>query len=760
MKSRFLDAFTETLQPQRLIPILIVAFISGLVVTTYQISFGSLIFNGELTPYLSNGIGFCLMGAVLIASIEAVLSGNPGMVAIPTVASAVIVSAIAANITLHLSSSPERIFPTVTAGITIASLMTGGAFILLSILGMGNLIRFIPYPVIGGFLAGTGWLVVRGALKTMNGIPFGWNTLSQFFTPDALIRWVTGLGLGIIFLLVNRRFKHYLVMPITILVSIALFYLALFLTGTSIPQAIQMGLLVEPFPAGSLWSPPPINEFAVVDWGVILGQAGEIASLILISCITILLYASGIEVTAGTEINLNQELRACGLSNLAASFTASIPGYTIITMSVLSYRMGTRSRLVGILIALICAGMLFFGAGLIVYFPKPVLGGVLTFLGLTFLVDWLVLGYRRLSHPDYLIVVLIMLIMSIFGLLPGLGAGIALAAGLFIIQYSQIPVVRHVLSGRTYHSRVTRSLPDAELIRQAGDTLSIMEMQGFVFFGTANRVYEDIKTRLQDPETEPLKVLILDFRQVNGIDASAALSFVRLKRLFRQYKATLVFTNLKPQVEWILRRDVLTAKDHDLWRVFPDLDLGVEWFESQILDKNSTPQDLIQAQPGVVKPGIQGGGLAMLFATFGEEANDPSGSTEEALLSFIETLKPIQVQAGQVIIQQGEPQNKLFFLDSGELTITYQTSGKEDRIRMGTGGPGMIVGELGFYLEVPASATVTATQPGVVFSLSNEELAELERENPAIAAVLHRFLLKRISRQLLSAIETVDMLIG
>jgi sulfate permease, SulP family len=759
MKSGFLKSIFEPIHPRRLAPVLIVSLISGLVVTTYMISFGSLIFSGDLAGYVSNGIGFCLMGAVLVASIEAVLSGNPGMVAIPTVGSAVIVAAIATSMSSELTGSPERIFPTVTAGITLASLVTGGVFILLGWLHLGNMIRFIPHPVIGGFLAGTGWLVFQGALKVMNGISLDWRTVPQYLLPEALVRWLPGLGLGMVMLIVTRRYRHYLVMPGMLLSSIGLFYLILKLTQTSLPMAIQLGLLFEPFSSTSLWQPPPLNQLAAVDWNVILNQGGGIATLVLISSITILLYCSGIEVTAGTEVDLNRELRACGVGNLAASFSASIPGYTIITMSVLSHKLGARSRLVGILVAGICAGMLFFGASIISLFPKPVLGGIAAYLGLTFLFDWIVLGFRRLSRPDYLIVITIMFVMGFFGLLEGLGVGITLAAALFLIQYSQIPVIRHVLSGRSYHSRVARSYAESEMLHEKGNALAIFEMQGFVFFGTANRVYERIKERLEAGPAGEMKVVMLDFRRVNGIDASAALSFVRLKRLLRQHQARLVFTNLRPSIEEILRREVLTPEDSELWRLFADLDHGVEWFEELLLKEETSQQERVKLEPGAVQPKFQGGGLAILFAAMGEEASSKDDTTDEAMLNLMECLERMDLITGQVLIHQGEPQQKLYFLDAGELTVAYHT-GTEQQVRMETSGPGTIVGELGLYLGTSASATVTAAQPSTVYCLSAGELEKLEQEHPAVAAALHRFLLKRVARRLLMAIETVDILMG
>ena len=755
MKSHPLNTLRQDLRPQRLLPILTVALISGLVVTTYEISFGSLIFSGDLSPFLSNGIGFCLMGAVLIGSIAALLSGNPGMIAIPTVGSAVIVATMAAGINSELSNEPQRVFPTVVAAITVASLLTGGAFLALGWFRLGNLIRYIPYPVIGGFLAGTGWLVVSGAFKTMNGIPLTMTNLGRFTEPEAMLRWLPGVIFAVILLLIVRRYKHYLITPLMILAAVLLFYLVLWLTGTSIEQATQMGLLFQPFPSGALWQPPPLNELAIVDWGAIAHQAGDIATLILISSITLLLYASGVEVTAGQEIDLNQELRACGTGNLTAAFSASPPGYTIITMSVLSFRLGANSRLVGIFMAAICTGVMFFGGPLIALFPKPVLGGVLTFLGLTFLADWLYDGWRRLSRPDYLIVACILLVMSGFGLLPGLGVGIALAAGLFIVQYSRVPVVRHALSGRSYHSRVERPDSYAELLRQEGRTLTILELQGYVFFGTANRVYEQLKERLGSDPAGALRVVMLDFRRVIGVDASAALSFVRLKRLLRQYRAMLVFTQLRPEVEQQLRRDVLTANDQDTWRVFPDLDHGLEWFEEQVIQSEAGQRAAVIAQPGAVQACQERGGLALLFAALGAEAGEANPAVDEALLNLMAYLNKVELEAGQALIRQGEHHENLYFLDSGELIIEYQIEDSQP-LRLATYGPGTFVGELSLYLGTPASASVTAARPSVAYSLSSEDLARLEQGVPLAAMVLHRFLLKRVGRRLQNALETVD----
>jgi sulfate permease, SulP family len=745
-----------TAQPIRVLPILTAALISGLVVITYQISFGSLIFSGDLAPYTANGIGFCLMGVVLIGAIEAVLSGSPGLVANPTAGSAAIVAAIAAGIAAGVSSSPEAVFPTVTAAITGSTLLTGSVFLILGRFQLGNFIRYFPYPVIGGFLAGTGWLVLSGALKTMSGVSLSWANLASFADPSVLLRWLPGVIFGVTLLLLVRHYRHYLVTPLAILAGILVFYGLLALAGTSLTQAADLGLLFQPFPQGSLWRPPPVSDLAIVEWGVIFSQAGEVVSLILISSITLLLYASGVEVSTNREIDLNRELSACGAGNLAAAFSASPPGYIIVTMSVLSNRLGANHRLVGLLVAGLCAGVIFFGASLISLFPKPVLGGVLVYLGLTFLVEWLVEGRRKLSRPDYLIVVVILLAMSLLGLLAGLGVGLGLAAVLFIIQYSQVPVVRHVYSGRTHHSRVARSQPHADLLREEGENLIILELQGYIFFGTANRIYTQIKQDLEKLP-QPPRAVLLDFRRVTGLDASAASSFVRLKRLLKKQRTVLGFVHLQPAIEQVLHRDVLTPADQDAWRVFPDIDRGVEWYEETVLAGESGQQADIRAQAGAVQPGQERGGLALLFAALWQDAEQDGQAESQGLLVLMDLLERVELQEGELLINQGETQEFLYFLDAGELTLEHQARALTP-LRLETSGPGSIAGETSFYLKVPAVASVRALVPSVVYRLSAGSLQRLEKESPHTAALLHRYLLKRTGMRLLTLLETVEIL--
>jgi SulP family sulfate permease len=396
--------------------------------------------------------------------------------------------------------------------------------------------------------------------------------------------------------------------------------------------------------------------------------------------------------------------------------------------------------------------VLFFAGPVIALFPKPVLGGVLVFLGLTFMADWLYDGWRKFSRPDYAIVVLITLVMSTFGLLPGLGLGLALAAGLFIVQYSRVPVVRHFLSGRTRRSRVVRTYAQAELLRQEGQALQILELQGYVFSEPPTASTSSSKERLEAAGAQPPSVLMLDFHWVNGIDAWRR-SAVRLKRLLRKYNVCWC-SRVASEIEQKLRKDVLTASDQDHWRLFPDLDQG--GMVRAACWRAAGQQAVVSASLALFRPARSAAGWRCSLR-LGLAAEGSSRMSTRLLLRLLGYLERVELEPGQALICQGEPHKHMYFLDAGELTIEYRT-GENQTLRLETSGPGTIVGELGLYLGTPASASVNAAQASTVYGLSYDNLRRLEKEDPLAAALLHRFLLKRVGQRLQRSLEAMDAL--
>src|SRR5690606_28389064 len=139
--------------------------------------------------------------------------------------------------------------------IGVTTLVTGLFFLALGGLRLGNLVRFVPYPVVGGFLAGSGWLFIKGSLTVMVGSAWQAHDLAYLLAGTTSIRWLAGLALAAALYVATRHSRHSLA-PLGVLAgSFVLFYLVLAGTGASVEQARAGGWLLGPFPEGILWQP-------------------------------------------------------------------------------------------------------------------------------------------------------------------------------------------------------------------------------------------------------------------------------------------------------------------------------------------------------------------------------------------------------------------------------------------------------------------------------------------------------------------------
>ena len=238
------------------------------------LSLAALIFSGQLAGFVANGIGLLLVGTCLMNIVLALLSSRPAMVGTVQDAPAVVVALIAANIasSVPAGTASSAIYATVVVAIALTTLITGAAFLLLGQFRLGSLVRYLPYPVIGGFLAGTGWLLMLGGVGVMTNIPLVFSELPQLLQPPAPWQWLPGLIFGFVILLALRRSQHILILPGLFVAAIALFYLWLALWEVPLPAAQSRGWLLGPFSAQALWSPPTLGMLATVHWPAIISQ--------------------------------------------------------------------------------------------------------------------------------------------------------------------------------------------------------------------------------------------------------------------------------------------------------------------------------------------------------------------------------------------------------------------------------------------------------------------------------------------------------
>ncbi|HSL46905.1 MAG TPA: SulP family inorganic anion transporter [Anaerolineales bacterium] len=724
-----LKDFQQEFRPRILLPSITAGLIASIITISLEISLAALIFSGDLSRFLAGGIGLMLFGAFAMGIAIALTTSLPGMIGFPQDTPAAILALVTASIAARMEGSdPEAIYATVIAALSFTSVLTAAFFLLLGWFKSSSFVRYIPYPVVGGFLAGTGWLLALGGFNVMTNLPLSLLNLPQIFSADMLVIWIPGIIFAIALLVMLRRSTHFLITPGVVLLATLLFYVFLFAANISVAEASARGWLLGPFPSGGLYQPLTLSTLGLINWQVIFQNIDKIATILVLSIISLLLNASALEVTVKKDIDLNRELQTAGWANLFGGLGGSPVGYQTLGMSALAHRLGAKSRLVNLISASVCGVALFFGASLISYFPKPVLGGMLFYLGLSFLVEWLVDARRSLPLLDYLLVWVILIIIAVVGFLQGIIAGIFIAAILFVISYSRINAIKTILDGSIYHSKVDRPKLHRDILHQKGSEIFILRLQGYIFFGTIQSILEKIRLRLSATSQEPLKFLIIDFHRVPRLDSSAVFGITRLKQLTRANNLLMVWTEVSVEMIHQLERGGHIDKHDDSFVIMPSLDEGVEWCENKIL-ANEGMADLtgfiesVETQLKRLLPGIQG---------------------VDRLMKYLERR---EVDVGEYLMKQNEPSEAMYFVESGLVSVELELPNQK-RLRVRSIRGGATVGEMGIYLEGVRTASVVASRRSVVYRLSLQALKEMREKDPEIAALFHEWIARLLAERI------------
>ncbi|MFT5375791.1 MAG: SulP family sulfate permease, partial [Candidatus Latescibacterota bacterium] len=648
---------------------------------------------------------------------------------------AIIVVMIAAmQSTLATSGLGELVYLHVAVIIFLSTVLAAVVFFAIGHWRLASMVQYIPYPVIGGFLAGTGWLLLKGSFSVMGNVPLDFSRLPDLMSDIDL--WWPGVVYAFVVMIVTYRFSHFLVMPGLIVAGLAIFYTIMQVTNTSIAHAIEVGYLLQPFGDGGLWQPLNPEDLMQIRWELIWQQGGGIGTIVTIAVISILLNLTALESTFSIDIDLNKELQTASYANMGASLVGGLIGYPYVSLSTLGHRMKGDSRLVGLVVALMCFLALTVGATALSYFPKFILGGLVLFIGLSFLYDWVFLSFKKLSKPDLAIIILIIVTVETIGFLEAVAVGIAASAVLFIVKYSHIDVVRHAFSGADMHANIERPVLHRETLRREGSQTQIIKLQGFLFFATASGLLNKVAQRLTQDET-PLTYLALDFQLVSGLDTSALHSFVKIKQLAADHNVQLVLSGMNEQVLQLFQSESFSDGDAVVEEIFADLDCALEWCEARILlalDIDPRPEH----HP-----------IDELLATIFSDRTQAE--------RFKGRLTKLELETGKYLLHEHGEQNALFFAEKGEFTVSLQAEGQE-RHRLRRIGPGSLIGIASFFLleADEALASVQAETECVVYALSQETLGALKMETPEVVAEFQEYALCVLSNQLASNLNMVE----
>ena len=723
--------FQSIIKPDT-VPSIIAGLINGIILIVIAMALSALIFTGPLSEYLSQGIGILLFGFLIYAIFSIFTASYPININTPQDIPVAIIALIATTVmaTSGKDWSPESTFQFIFVTIALTSVMVGVFFFILGSLKLGKLVRFIPYPVVGGFLAGTGWLIIKFAFIMTADMELSLANASSLFSQSTLLQWCPGFIFGALMLIASRYISHYLLIPGIIALGISLFYAIMFFNGYSYLDLESSGLLLGPFPEGGLFQGSPIKYISDFKWHVFQGQLPAIGTMMILNAISVLFNYSGLELIIKKDLDLDRELKVTGLGNILAGFCGAPPGHLALGGASLAYSIGARSRLSTIVVALLCAVALFFGSKILSVFPRVILGGLLFNLGLSFVVDWLINTWNRVPKNDYIIIILIFLIIGMIGFLEGVLAGLMASVILFVISYSKVQTIKHTLTGKTFHSNVERSERLKSIIEDSGDQILILPLQGYLFFGSANRLLEYIKAYLQSDDGGELKYLVFDLRQVTGVDSSTINSFNKLQILAALDDFKVLFCDLTSQIYAQFEAEGLFDDSGGSYLTFEDLDHGMEWCEEQIIaDKITDPDDRTSE-----------------IKLFESQFSD--------LLPYFESQT---IEKNTKIIEQGADPKGLYFIKSGRVTVELDLKG-DKRIRLKSMGTGTIVGEVSLYLKTQATASVITDKACEIYFLSNENFEKLNRDASDRAAELHTYVIKLLSDRLAKSNATIHAL--
>jgi len=677
-----------------------------------SISMAVLIFSGDLAPGLSRAVGaFAVAGGVMAIWIAA----RSRIVPVGTIVQdgpAIVVAAVAADLVAGGGSTdPADVFVLMAT----TTVITGASMWLLGRFRLGGLVRYMPTTVVAAFIAGTGWLLFKGGFEVMVGFELGLDNVLDLFEADVAKFWLPGFGVGLVAFLAGKstRLPIYAV-GLVILASIGVFYLVA-ATVSSVASIENGGWLIGPFPDSSgitFISPTEVGE---ANWSGIAASTPGIASVVGLAAVALLLNLSGIGSQIAPRLDVDNELRVAGGANLLVAVLGASPGFHALGDTLLLSRIGATRRSVPVVTGaiLVCLGLL--GVRIIGYIPRLITGALLVMVGVSLLESWLRGLRRTVNKTEQVLSAGILVVIAAFGILEGIGAGLVAACVLFVVRYSRIDPVRAVATVRQLRSRVDRPTVENQALDTVGERVAVFQLQGYLFFGSLTSLEGRVRDRLVDAAGETaLDAVLLDFKNVTGIDSSGYAVIARLLQEIADLDASPVASSLGAPFSAAL----LLASDGPMEQVVfaATIDEALEHCEELILNRTSQPAPI----------------AAPAFS--------------EALLA---EFRAAGYPAGTVVMEQGSRSDWLMIIQAGHLTASHVLEdGTRQRLRRFSAPT--VIGEIGVITGANRTAEIVAETEVVARWLTAARYEELRRTKPELIFELHEFIMKVQSERVVS----------
>ena len=618
----------------------------------------------------------------------------------------------------------ERTLALVALIVVVAGLFQA----LFGLLRVGQIIRYIPSPVMAGFQNAVAILLLLAQVRTVLGT-------GQPLTLTVALLTVLVIWYG-------PRFMPRVPAPIAGLAAGTALYHALALVGLGGHLGAVLGSLPAAAPSlASVAALPALlhDAYLRAHWPSFFAAA---VSLAVVASLDALLCTKTVEWLTGHRAPASPQLVRIGLGNVAAGLTGAIPGGVNLSASFAVHRAGGRTGLAALTCALLVLAAVLGLGRVIAIIPRAAVAGVLTVVAIQ-LADQATLNrllrlFRRRDRQwrvpvlDLAVMVIVAAVTIVLDLVWAVSIGVAISILLFLYRMSR-SIVRRSYRADTARSKRMREPRLMEFLASAGHRIVVFELEGPIFFGTA----EKLARQIESEAIADVAFVILDLRRVNDLDGTGASILAQTAKRLRAEGRHLVLSHLEdntPAVGTVRDAGLSVTRE----TVFADTDAALEWAEDQ----------LIATQQGLAAPAAE---LAM------DDLPVLAGLSDADKALIAGRLCRAHYGAGDVVIRQGDTDRSLFIVAKGTTTVRVN-AGKGRQVRLASYSRGTVFGEMALLDRQPRSATVVADDDVVCYVLSEDAFNALIAERPLVAVCLLANLARELSFRLRNATRMISEL--
>lgn len=651
--------------------------------------------------YSAYGAVAGILGVAVIGIVASLLGGTKLMISAPSAPAAAILAAFAFEY-INLGMGSDKVF----VMIMVIAFMAGIFQILFGVIGLGRLIKYMPFPVVSGYLSAVGLYIISSQTSKFLGLPQEISFWETFQNPSTW-QWpsiVVGTLTVLVMLMGSKLIK---IIPAAIM-ALLFGTLSFFILGSFLPALFQPD---NPMVIGTLTGSGGIDVLSIFfgrfdilhtfSWQELMLLIFPALTLAVLLSIDTLKTCVILDSMTHSFHDSNKELRAQGSANILSSIAGGMPGSGTVGATMINMSSGGKTRFSGLIEGVTAVFVFVTMAPLIAWIPVAALAGILIVIGFRMIdrKSFKLLKTRKTVFDFFIILSVVITALSV-SLIAAAGVGLILAIVLYIVQQIGISVVYRHINGDEAHSKIIRNKAQRAILRQNSDEFSIYELHGALFFGTANQLYTLLQKDLQEK-----KFIIIDMKRVQTVDLTAAHILLQIKDILHDRNGYLLLSRLPHKLptgedmeEYFNHVGLL--KHLSPIMVFDDLDDAIEWVENTIIDEEEISQ---QKEP-----------LLELadFDLFKGRKDD----TMNELKTLVESRS---YKKGETIYYEGEGTGEIFLIRRGLVRTILPYEGRVN-LHLNTLGQNNFFGEFSFLEGKPHYTDTVAETDTDLYCITRE----------------------------------------